>query len=98
MTKQLALVHPPGDGDQHEPEWVENTLRIQSSLSRPPGCGRKPSQIHADPVFGPYEVVLRGGRRGVGCDVVVGIDRKRLHGSSPWVGGALAPPVSFLNG
>ena len=54
--QQLALVHPPGDGDQHEPEWVENTLCIQSSLSRPPGCGRKPSQIHADPVFGPHGV------------------------------------------
>jgi putative transposase len=51
----LALVHPPGDGDQHEPEWVENTLRIQSSLSRPPGSGRTSSQIHADPVFGPYD-------------------------------------------
>jgi hypothetical protein len=31
----LAMVHPPGDSDQHEPKWVENTLRLQSSLSRP---------------------------------------------------------------
>src|ERR1019366_6166303 len=58
--QQLALVHPPGGGDQHEPEWVENALRIQSSLSRLPGPGRKPSQIHADPVFGPYGVRAGG--------------------------------------
>src|SRR5450756_1963062 len=54
MTKQLALVHPPGNGDQHEPEWVEESLRIQSPLSRPPGCHKEPSQIHIDPVLGPY--------------------------------------------
>src|SRR6516164_4648314 len=33
---QLAVVHPPGDGDQQKPEWVEHSLRIQNPLSRPP--------------------------------------------------------------
>jgi hypothetical protein len=22
---QLVLVHPPGDGDQHEPEWIQDS-------------------------------------------------------------------------
>jgi site-specific recombinase XerD len=44
------------------------------------------------------QVVLRGGRRGVGCDVVVGVNRKRRHSSSPWVEAPWRPPVSFLNG
>src|SRR5215467_11472994 len=29
-----ALVHPSGHGDQHEPEWVEGSRRLQSPLSR----------------------------------------------------------------
>ena len=33
---QLVVVHPPGDGDQQKPEWVEHSLRIQNPLSRPP--------------------------------------------------------------
>jgi Lrp/AsnC family leucine-responsive transcriptional regulator len=32
---QLAVVHPPRDGDQQRLEWVEHSLRIQNSLSRP---------------------------------------------------------------
>src|SRR6516225_8676276 len=32
---QLALVHPPGDGDQQKPEWVEHSLCIQNLLSPP---------------------------------------------------------------
>jgi hypothetical protein len=30
----LRLVHPSGHGDQHEPEWVEGSRRLQSPLSR----------------------------------------------------------------
>ena len=33
---ELAVVHPPRDGDQQKPEWVEHSLRIQNPLSRPP--------------------------------------------------------------
>jgi hypothetical protein len=33
---QLALVHPPGDGNQQKSEGVEHSLRIQNPLSRPP--------------------------------------------------------------
>jgi hypothetical protein len=25
---QLALIHPPGNGDQQKPEWVENSLGV----------------------------------------------------------------------
>src|ERR1039458_610758 len=52
----LLLIHPASHGDQQEPEWVENSLRLQSQLSRAPGYGREPLQIHADPVSGPYQV------------------------------------------
>ena len=31
---QLALIHPPGNGNHHKPEWVENSLDLQSPLSR----------------------------------------------------------------
>ena len=31
---QLALIHPPGNGDQQKVEWFENWLGLQSSLSR----------------------------------------------------------------
>jgi hypothetical protein len=31
---QLALIHPPGNGDQQKAEWVENSLGFQSLLSR----------------------------------------------------------------
>ena len=53
---QLAVVHPPGDGDQHKPERVEHFLGIQNPLSRPPTRGTEPSHLHADPVSGPYGV------------------------------------------
>src|SRR5215469_7572327 len=42
---QLALVHPPGDGDQQKPEWVEHSLRIQNSLSRPPSHNSEISHL-----------------------------------------------------
>src|SRR5215469_6180018 len=58
---QLAVVHPPGDGDQQKPEWVEHSLRIQNPLSRPPSCSSEISPLHADPVFGPNR--LRHARR-----------------------------------
>jgi hypothetical protein len=31
---QLALIHPPGNGDQQKAEWVEKSLGLQSPLSR----------------------------------------------------------------
>ena len=31
---QLALIHPPGNGDQQKAEWVEHSLGFQSPLSR----------------------------------------------------------------
>jgi hypothetical protein len=47
-NQQLTLVHPPGNGDQHEPEWVEDSLRIQNPLSRPPGRGREQRRQRID--------------------------------------------------
>jgi hypothetical protein len=29
---QLAVVHPPGEGDQQKSEWVEHSLRIQNPI------------------------------------------------------------------
>src|SRR5215469_306153 len=55
---QLAVVHPPGDGDQPKSEWVEHSLRIQNPLSRPPSRSSEVSHLHADSVFGPYAVWL----------------------------------------
>ena len=31
--QELAVVHPPGNGKQHKPEWVENSQRWQTPLS-----------------------------------------------------------------
>src|SRR5215475_10918102 len=56
---QLTVVHPPGDGDQQKPEWVEHSLRIQNPLSRPPSRSSEISHLHADPVFGPYGMLRR---------------------------------------
>ena len=55
---QLAVVHPPGDGDQQKSEWVERSLCIQNPLSRLRSRRDEISHLHADPVFGPYAVVL----------------------------------------
>jgi hypothetical protein len=55
---QLALIHPPGNGDQQKTEWVENSPGLQSLLSRLRVDGEA-SRIHADPVSGPYEVRLK---------------------------------------
>ena len=33
-SELLLLVHPSGHGDQQEPEWVEDCLRLQNPLSR----------------------------------------------------------------
>jgi hypothetical protein len=52
----LAVVHPPGNSDQHKPETVDPSLRIQNPLSRPPSRSTEPSYLYADPVFGPYGV------------------------------------------
>src|SRR5215472_12745015 len=61
---QLAVVHPPGDGDQQKPEWVEHSLRIQNPLSRLPNRSSNTSYLHADPVFGPYGRSSRGFQAG----------------------------------
>src|SRR5215813_6193418 len=53
---QLAVVHPPGDGDQQKPEWVEHSLRNQIPLSRPPRRSSEIPHLHGDPVSGPYEI------------------------------------------
>jgi hypothetical protein len=52
---QLAVVHPPGDGDHQKPEWIEDSLRIQNPLSGTPPRSEI-SHLHADPVFRPYGV------------------------------------------
>ena len=31
---QLTSVHPPADGDQHEPEWTQDSRHLVSSFSR----------------------------------------------------------------
>jgi hypothetical protein len=36
----LLLIHPARYGDQQEPEWVENSLRLQCPLSRARAAGR----------------------------------------------------------
>jgi hypothetical protein len=51
---QLAVVHPPGNSDQHKPERVDPSLRFQNPLSRPPSRSTEPSHLYADPVFGLY--------------------------------------------
>src|SRR5215469_7152164 len=58
---QLALVHPAGDGDQQEMEWVKDSLGLQSPLSQPRSRSTEPPHLHADPVFGPYAVCVRQG-------------------------------------
>src|SRR5215471_12107963 len=52
----LAVVHPPGNSDQHKPERVDPSLRIQNPLSRPRIRSTEPPHLHADPVFGPYAI------------------------------------------
>src|SRR5215471_5530060 len=58
---QLAVVHPPGNSDQHKPERVDPSLRFQNPLSQPRSRSTEPPHLHADPVFGPY-AVARGCR------------------------------------
>jgi hypothetical protein len=50
---QLALVHPPGGGDQHEPKWIQHSRHV-GLLSQP--CGKEPERIQAVSVFGSYEI------------------------------------------
>src|SRR5215831_6815704 len=56
---QLAVVHPPGNSDQHKPERVDPSLRFQNPLSQPWSRSTEPPHLHADPVFGPYGVSPR---------------------------------------
>ena len=54
---QLALVHPPGDGDHHEPERIQDSRHIvRSIIAEPQAAQGEPAPIQADPVFGPYDV------------------------------------------
>src|SRR6516225_7758969 len=65
---ELALVHTPGDGDQDEPERVEDSRHVVAPLSPTSSERDKARTIHGDPIFGPYEVIPRGGtaRPGLG--------------------------------
>src|SRR5215467_7473540 len=67
----LAVVHPPGNSDQHKPERVDPSLRIQNPLSRPRSRSTEPPHLYADPVFGPYGVILShpGFRRQITEDI-----------------------------
>src|SRR5215469_17438056 len=38
---QLAVVHPPGDGDQQKPKWVKHSLGMQNPLSPSPSAVAK---------------------------------------------------------
>ena len=42
---QLTLVHPAGDGDQHEPKRIQDLSASGSSLSRPSGLGADGQRI-----------------------------------------------------
>jgi len=42
---QLPLVHPAGDGDQQESEWVKDSLGLQSPFSRAQSYSWEQSQI-----------------------------------------------------
>src|SRR5215831_8366717 len=58
---QLAVVHPPGDGDQQKSEWVEHSLRIQDPLSRPPSRSRRNI---ASSCRSSFRTIRDGGRSG----------------------------------
>ena len=51
-----AVVHPPGNSDQHKSERVDPSLRIPNPLSRPPSRITEPVHLYGDPVFGPYGI------------------------------------------
>jgi hypothetical protein len=53
----LALVHLPGNRHQHKPKRVDPSVRVQNPLSRPRICSTEPPHLHADRVFGPYDVI-----------------------------------------
>src|SRR5215831_4893368 len=53
---QLMLVHPPGDGNQHEPERIHHSRHLVRSLSRASCLREEPARIQPDSVFGPYGV------------------------------------------
>jgi hypothetical protein len=61
------LVHPSGHGDQHEPEWVEGSRRLQSPLSL---AMPETAPFQQDRVFGHYAILLSATtHRGFGgCD------------------------------
>jgi hypothetical protein len=37
--QQLTLVHPAGDGDQHEPKWIQHSRHVGLP---PQPCGKEP--------------------------------------------------------
>src|SRR5262252_566838 len=77
---QLAVVHPPGDGDQQKLEWVEHSLHIQNPLSRPPNRSSETSHLHADPVFGPYDIPTRASAT---CCVFCNASKRMAYAFSP---------------
>lgn len=51
------LVHPAGDGDQHEPEWIQHSRHV---VYYPNHAVKNPKQNQADSVFGPYGIGVYG--------------------------------------
>ena len=49
----LLLVHPPGKGDQYEPERMDDSWHLLSPLSRARRWGAEALKFQVDPVFGP---------------------------------------------
>jgi hypothetical protein len=54
------LVHPSGDRDQHEPERIQNSWHLVSSLSRAFVAGDKPARIQGDPISRPQWMLSTG--------------------------------------
>jgi HD-like signal output (HDOD) protein len=50
------LVHPPGEGDQHEPEWIQCSWHSFVHYRRYQRWTGKPRWIQADPISGPNDL------------------------------------------
>jgi hypothetical protein len=56
----LALIHPAGQGDQHEMERIEDSLHVVPSLSPACSCADQLSSIQVDALSGHYGVGQTG--------------------------------------
>ena len=54
---QLTLIHPPGDGDHDETEWIQDSRHLVSPLSRAANTCEERPRI-ANRVFGPYDAII----------------------------------------